>query len=217
MQHIIVYEGLVGVSLGLMQKSYGEIFVPLVNRRDEGIQGTLQRPPYTQKSFEAFVDGLEESKGKDEAFAVLLHEETGGTQSYRYIGHTGIHGIKWPPGIGTTGSMIVESDLRGAGHGTEAKLLLLRHCFTSLGLIKVHSCVKDFNAKSLGHLLKVGYSIWGRSRKNLLHNGSMIDEIFLEVFREDFERIWSRYQETKTIPRLTPEQRAMVGKETTRM
>lgn len=208
-RHIITYEG-INVCLAVMQEAYIPIFAPWPNRRI-GIEGTMQRPPYTIESGKEFVRGLEKSKGVNEVFAVLARTRSGG---YRYIGHTGVHGIRWPAGIASTGSVFGAPHSRGKGYGTEAKLLLLYHAFMVLGVRKMESSVKAFNAQSLGHLIKCGYSIVGRKKEHVLHEGAFVDEILLEAFRSDWQPIWQRYKETKTLPALTKAQRALVEKVT---
>lgn len=213
MDHILTYHGLVGVSLGLLQPEYGPDFLPWANAR-EAIKGTLQRPPYYPENWDGFLDHIAKSKGKHEVFAVLKHIGSEEKPAYEYIGHMGVHNIKWPDGIGATGSILGGKNARGNGLGTEAKLLLLYHCFYVLGLRKVVSTVKAFNGNSLGHLLKCGYKICGRHTKHIFHEGDFVDEILLELHREDFEPIWRKYKETKKLPRLTATQRKRVKKET---
>ncbi len=129
------------------------------------------------------------------------------------MGHTGIHHVEWPHGIGSTGSLIGVPDAQGKGIGTEAKLLLLYHAFMILGLRKITSFVKSFNARSAGHLMKCGYKPVGRYHKHHLHEGAYVDEIHFEVFREDWEPIWNTYQRDGAQPRLTEEQRAFLVRE----
>lgn len=213
MEHYIAYEGKTGnMALAQMQEDYVPFFVPGINRRI-GVEGTMQRPPYSLEMGREWVRGLDKRKGQDEVFAILLRDSDA-NGGWRYVGHTGIHSIKWPTGIGTTGSMIFEADGRGKGHGTEAKLLLLYHSFYILGLRKIKSRVKDWNAPSLGHLLKCGYAIYGRDKQEELHEGEFVDEILLAVFREDFGPIWQAYQRTSTLPRLTDGQRKVVQEAT---
>ncbi len=83
-----------------------------------------------------------------------------------------------------------------------------------LGLTSVDSKVKCFNAASLGHLLKTGYRIYGRIPRRIFHEGHLVDELILAVFREDWEPVWEKYQKMSELPKLTPRQRARVLKET---
>jgi RimJ/RimL family protein N-acetyltransferase len=209
MKHIIAYEGLVNVSLGLMQEDYVSQFLPWPNRRI-GIEGTRLRPPYSLASGIEWVHGLDKQKGSNEVFAILLHTGTTKKRTYQYVGHTGLHDINWPNGIAKTGSVIGNSKARGQGCGTEAKLLLEYHAFMVVGVRKITSEAKVFNGASIGHLIKCGYKLVGRRHAHHFHEGAYVDEILFEVFREDWEPIWEQYQTTKTLPRLTDAQRALV-------
>jgi RimJ/RimL family protein N-acetyltransferase len=135
--HILAYKGHVKTSLGLMQKEYGPAFLPAANIRI-GVEGTNQRAPYSLADFDAYLERLHKSKGTDESFAILAHGGEG-EEPYRYIGHTGIHRIKWPDAVGSTGSIIIDSAYQGGGYGTEAKLLLQYHAFRVLGLRNIKS------------------------------------------------------------------------------
>lgn len=211
MKHIVTHKGLVGVSLGLMQEACVHAFMPWINWR-VGIEGTLQRPPFSLAMGLEWVRGLDKQKGSNEVFAVLAHPlEVGrnGHKSFRYVGHMSIHGVSWPNGTAKTGSIL--GDGRGGGVGTEAKLLLLHHAFKVLGVRKLTSSVKAFNGPSLGHLMKCGYKPVGRYKAHDFHEGAYVDEILFEVFRENWEPIWDKYQKTKTLPKLSDRDRKWVS------
>ena len=212
MEHYIAYVGQ-QVSLGLMQKEYGPLFLEWANRRI-GVEGTLMRPPYSAANWDEWLTSLSNEKGRNEVFAILLHEESEGTRTYRYVGHTGMHNARWPDGWGSTGSIIGDAAARQRGCGTEAKLNLLYHGFRVMGLRKIVSSVKAWNAPSLGHLVKCGYTVVGRYRRHVLHEGVLVDEILLEVFPEDWEPIWDAYNKSGVLPKLSPDQRALVARET---
>lgn len=212
MEHVIAYEGKVKVALGLMQEEYVSLYLPWVNFRI-GVEGTLFRPPYSHAGGVGWVNDLDQSKGKEEVLAVLLRTIENEDKSYQYVGHMGIHGIQWPHGFAMAGS-IIGPEFQGRGIGTEAMLLILYHAFMTLGLRKVDATVKAFNAQSMGHLMRSGYSPVGRYRKHYLHEGEFVDEAIFEVFREDWEPIWKTYQKTQELPKLTSAQRARIKKET---
>ena len=197
-----------------MQEEYMKAYIQWPNKRI-GIDGTLQRPPYSLAMGQEWVRALDSKKGQDEVFAILLHDDTGKERRYRYVGHTGLHRIHFPDAWASTGSVIGDPKGREGGTGTEAKLLLQKHAFKVLGVRKLVSNVKGWNAPSLGHLIKCGYKIVGRYSKHIFHEGTFVDEILLECFREDWEPIWQKYEETKTLPKLTAKQRALVSKQTT--
>lgn len=211
-KHIIAHRGTI-CSLAIMQEIYIPELLQFIN--DLSVTaGVRARPPIDQPEEEDWVRKLHTLKKTHQVFAVLAHGD--GEGKYRYIGHVGIHQMQWPSGFGGTGSLLGGVDARGKGYGTEAKLLLQYHAFRVLGLRKLTSSVKAFNAQSLGHLIKTGYRIVGRYTKHEFHDGEYVDEILLECFREDWEPIWKQYQVIRMLPKLTDEQRELVRNETTK-
>lgn len=213
MDHFPVHHGLIHVSLGAMRREYIPLFMPGINNPDV-TKGLLLRPPVTLEAELAWYDSL--TQKNDTLFAILLHEqcEAGTTTGYRYIGHTGLHNLTWPDGHAVSGTVVADPTCLGKGFGTEAKLLLLYEAFRNRGLRKVCSHVKVFNGNSWGHLLASGYQQVGRHKAHHFHDGDFIDSIDLEIFREDWEPVWQAYQDTKSLPRLTREQRKLLQKET---
>ena len=208
MEHLIAYEGRL-VSLAVLQEEYAPLFLPWPNRRVD-VSGTIQRPPYTEKDFTEWMERLRGLKGKHEVFAVLINDG----ESRTYTGHMGLHDATWPDACATTGSILIGGNKRPTGCGTEAKLLLQYHAFRVMGLRKLYSEVKAFNGPSLGHLLKCGYKVIGRRTKHHFHEGTYVDNLILECFREDWEPVWDAYQIAKELPKLTEEQRTFVKEET---
>lgn len=210
----IIYDG-IHMSLGALQREYIPEVIKYVNdpRVSEGV---LLRAPVTLEEEYQWYDGLLDRKhaGTDYVFAIFLRGGTPESPAYTYIGHTGLHKISQRDSRATTGTLIFKTEWFKKNIGTEAKLWLQYHAFRVLGLRKLTSEVKAFNARSLGHLIKCGYRIVGRRKEQHFHNGRWVDEVLLEVFREDWEPIWAKYQETKEPPHLTPEQRELVEKET---
>lgn len=190
-----------------MQRGYVSLAMPGLNT-PKVMRGVVLRPPVTL-DYE-LAEWYDKPRSGNVLFAILLHEEDG----YRYIGHTGLHDISWPNGTAETGTVIVDASCLGKGYGTEAKLLLLYEAFRNRGIRKVCSRVKAFNGNSWGHLLACGYRETGRQKAHHFDNGIFVDSVLFEVFRDDWEPIWEKYQETKELPKLTDKQRAYLRKET---
>jgi RimJ/RimL family protein N-acetyltransferase len=208
-EHYPIHRGLVHVSLGAMRREYLPLFMEGAND-PEVMRGVILQPPIALEAELAWYDKM--IQGEDLIFAILLHEKD--SVAYRYIGHTGLHDITWPNGFATTGTIIVDKSCFGKGYGTEAKLLLLYEAFRNRGLRKVCSHVKAFNGNSWGHLLACGYQQVGRRKRHHFYNGEFVDDIEFDVFREEWEPIWDAYQKTKSLPKLTREQRSFLQKET---
>lgn len=196
-----------------MRREYILLAMPGINN-PEVSRGTLIRPPLTLEKELAWYDDAVQ-KGRL-IFAILLNRRNkkGKIIGYRYIGHTELFDVTWPNGTATTGTIIVDKTCLGKRYGTEAKMLLLYEAFRNRGLRKVCSHVKAFNGNSWGHLLACGYQQVGRRKRHHFYDGRFVDDVEFEVFREDWEPIWEKYQATKQLPKLSPEQRAFLKKET---
>lgn len=211
MTDYVVYGGN-GCSLGAMREEYIPLLLPFIND-PEVVEGVTAEPPLTLEEELEWFRGIGKLKPGNIIFAILRHGENEDSP-LTYVGHTGLHRINRKDGRAVTGTIIFRQDEWNKGIGTEAKLLLLYDAFRVRGLRKVTSSVKAFNARSLGHLIKAGYTIVGRYRNHLFYDGGYVDEIILEVHREQWEPIWETYKSTGQLPKLTDAQRALVSKET---
>ncbi|PIR86501.1 hypothetical protein COU13_00585 [Candidatus Kaiserbacteria bacterium CG10_big_fil_rev_8_21_14_0_10_43_70] len=110
-----------------------------------------------------------------------------------FFGTMGIHGIDYRQGTAGTGALIGNPSYRGKWFGTDAKMTLLYWAFTELNLRKVCSHVLATNPRSKRYLEKTGYREVGCYRKHVLHKGEFVDEYIMEVFKEDFLKIWRLY------------------------
>lgn len=205
MTHYVIYEGHVAVSVAAMQESYINELMPIAND-PEVTRGLNMKPPITLEDELEWYRGLSKNKA-NKILAVLKHSDGDGL---RYIGHMGIHNIKPQDGTGTTGSILGPSSELKKGYGTEAKLLLMRYAFEVLGLRKLNSSVKGFNARSLGHLLKCGYEVIGVRKEQIAYHGRYVDEILLDATYARWEPIWSNYHTTGTLPSLSKKQRMLI-------
>lgn len=112
---------------------------------------------------------------------------------HTHIGNIELDGIDWRNRFGTTGAVIGEKECWGKGYGTEAKLLLLKHAFDTLGLEKICSDVLSINPRSKAYLEKTGYHEEGCRRRHFLVDGKKVDDYIMAIFREDFEPVWKKY------------------------
>lgn len=206
MDHIPVYSGN-HVSLGVVQEGYLPQLMQFIND-PEAVQGIIVIPPVYEDTELEWLRSL--SKKKSDAIFALLAHIPGDPITYAYIGNTGLHSITWPHGTAVTGTLMGNRTFWERGIGTEAKLLLMKHAFDTVGLRKLTSTVKAFNARSLGHLLKCGYHIVGIRKDHFMYQGRLIDEVLLDGFRADWEPIWETHKESGALPKLTEEQRKLV-------
>jgi RimJ/RimL family protein N-acetyltransferase len=200
------------MALAVMRPEYIPIIATYINEW-EYINGTLQCPPYTRSSGVEWVRKLDEKRNEQRVFAILVPDAER-KDGFRYVGHTGLHRIDEKTNSAVTGSIIGDKSVQGIGVGTEAKLWLQYYAYEVMGLRKLHSFCKAFNAKSMGHLIKCGYTFIGRRRAEIRQGQGFIDELLFECFPVDWEPIWAAYQETGELPKLTDQQRALIKKQT---
>lgn len=110
------------------------------------------------------------------------------------IGTMGIHNIDFRQGTAVTGAMIGEKEYWGKGYGTEAKMLVLEYAFHTLNLRKICSNVIAFNDRSVKYSHKCGYIEEGRRKAQFYARGKYWDEVWLAVFRPDWEPLWEQFE-----------------------
>lgn len=112
------------------------------------------------------------------------------------IGVMGMHHINYRHGTASTGATIGSKAHLGKGYGSEAKMLLLKYAFHTLGLRKICASVYAFNERSLSYQKKCGYHVEGVRKAQHFINGTYHDEVLLAVFEQDWLPIWEAYQAT---------------------
>lgn len=104
------------------------------------------------------------------------------------IGTMGIHGINWIDRTARTGAAIGNKKYRSGGYGSEAKELVLRFAFESLGLNRIGSLVLSSNLRSIAYNKKCGYKIEGTLRQAKFSGGKFVDEVIMSILREDWDK-----------------------------
>ncbi len=144
----------------------------------------LCRVPIDEVSERTWFDGRNRGPfPTDIVLAIVLK------RGHRHIGSTGIHQINWIDRHATTGAVIGEADCWNRGYGSEAKALVLRYCFETLGLHRVCSAVLATNGRSLAYLKKSGYREEGRFREHTFRDGGWIDEVRLSILADEWQAL----------------------------
>lgn len=86
-----------------------------------------------------------------------------------------------------TGSGLLAAADRGQGLGTEAKHVLLRFAFETLGLHAISSIVYSGNARSIAALRKQGYRPAGRLTADVHRGGRFTDALMFDLLRHEWE------------------------------
>lgn len=160
------------------------------NANDPYVRSRISRQsPQSLHDEEEWIRSLSKRRDTDLTLGIVLKE------SDLLIGSMGIHNIKWIDRVGTTGALIGNSEHRGKGYGTEAKMLLLNHGFNTMNLRKICSTALATNEASLSFNSKCGYKEEGRLKNHVFVHGTYHDLVHTAVFKEDFLPLWEEYKE----------------------
>ena len=81
----------------------------------------------------------------------------------------------------------------GKGYATEARVLMLYYAFFKRGLNRVWARVLEDNIAALKMLERTGYKKEGLLRKSSFKDGRYVNEVYLGVLKEDFEKVLENY------------------------
>jgi RimJ/RimL family protein N-acetyltransferase len=130
--------------------------------------------------------GLSKRKSNNIVFVLVVNGKA--------IGTMGLHSIDWIARTAITGTMIWDTEHRGKGYATEAKMLLLDYAFATLNLRKIYSEVLGANAASLAYAAKCGYVEEARLANHYFREGKYHDKVILAVYKKPWQKLWRAYQ-----------------------
>ncbi len=136
--------------------------------------------PTSLEAEEAWFDEKPEKFPQRVRLAIVLKKND------RLIGSTSLDNINWVDRSASTGTLIGEKRDRGKGYGSEAKSLLLRYAFQTLGLNRIESKILCYNRASLRYAEKCGYRQEGVLRQASYKNGQFHDLVVLSILREEW-------------------------------
>ncbi len=137
--------------------------------------------PMTMGAEKKWIESI--SGSEKNIVLAAIDKETG-----KHIGNAGLHNINGRNRTATFGFLIGDKDFWGKGYGTEMLDLMLKYAFHTLGLRKVKSSVLAANIGSAKVHEKCGYKKAGVFKNEYLVDGEYVDEILLDVLREDWEK-----------------------------
>lgn len=169
------------VSLAVIEDSDAEYLYRWIN--DEEGRALLggQTRPTTLEQERAWI----RDRSKDGHFLVftIVLNRTG-----QRIGTISLFHIDLHSRSAESGMYVMEKSLRGKGYGPEAKALLLKHAFHSMGLNRVQARVLSTNTASIRSITKSGYVLEGVLRQAAFRNGRYIDMNIYSILREEWEK-----------------------------
>jgi RimJ/RimL family protein N-acetyltransferase len=106
----------------------------------------------------------------------------------RLVGATGIHGIDWASGFGTTGTVLADKSVWGKGLGRELMQLRAEYAFMQTTLRTLRSGYIEGNTASARAQKSAGYKEVGRWHDDAFVDGRWLDHVLTELRREDWEK-----------------------------
>lgn len=137
-----------------------------------------RNPPSIEMEKE-FLDHI--ARSPDDIWWALEHEG-------KLIGGTGIRGIDWRNGFGTTGTVIADRSVWGKGIARELMQLRAEYVFMQTPLRTLRSGYIEGNVASGRAQKAAGYKEVGRWHDDVFVEGKWHDHILTELRREDWER-----------------------------
>lgn len=153
----------------------------------------LRRFPLTIQQEKEWVEKKSQLSGHPVEIVFVI-EIRGHVDGNKPIGVIGLHNINWIDRNAITSTVVGAENFRNRGYGTEAKLLLLKYAFDTLGLHKISSRAYAKNVTSRKYSEKCGYIEEAVLKEEMFRNGTFEDVVVLACFRETWLLQWEKYQ-----------------------
>jgi RimJ/RimL family protein N-acetyltransferase len=105
---------------------------------------------------------------------------------WKMIGNCGVFDIDPVSRLGELGIMLGEKDEWNKGYGTEAMLLLVRHCFETLNLNRAYLRVYAENLRAKRSYEKAGFVEEGRLREAVYKHGKYDNVIVMSILHSEW-------------------------------
>jgi RimJ/RimL family protein N-acetyltransferase len=101
------------------------------------------------------------------------------------IGQVTLWGAR-PATRAATFAIMLGPDFMSRGYGTEATRLMVGYGFRELGLNRIELRTWAFNTRAIAAYSKAGFSVEGRRRQVLFHEGAFHDEMIMSILAEEY-------------------------------
>ena len=130
---------------------------------------------------ENWFNSMSQRPQSEKTLSIEIRNESG----WKLIGNCGVFDIDTVTRSGELGIMLGEKDEWNKGYGTEAMMLLVKHCFNTLNFNRVHLRVYAENLRAKRSYEKAGFVEQGRLREAVYKHGKYDDVIVMSVLRSD--------------------------------
>jgi RimJ/RimL family protein N-acetyltransferase len=107
------------------------------------------------------------------------------TSDGQLIGHVTLWGAR-PTTRAASFAIMLGPDFASQGYGTEATRLMLGYGFRELGLNRIELRTWAFNSRAIAAYTKAGFTVEGRRREVLFHDGVFHDELIMSVLAAEY-------------------------------
>jgi RimJ/RimL family protein N-acetyltransferase len=163
-----------------------EVMAKSFNRwdRDSEYMRLLDSDPPIMWSENKIKELIEKDTEKDQNTEFFFPIRT--LEDNYLIGFVGLFGVSWNHGEAWVGIGLGDRNYWGNGYGTDAMRVILRYAFHELNLHRVSLGVFEYNQRARRSYEKVGFSIEGRVRGDLLRQGQRWDVFIMGILREEW-------------------------------
>lgn len=141
--------------------------------------------PLTSAAEKAFYDRVEASP-HDHVFEIHV------TDTGRYIGNCGLHGVDFVHRHAEIGILIGDVAEQGRGYGRDALVTICRFGFDTLGLHRLEIRYIAGNERAAHLYPSIGFTPAGVLREHLFIRGTFRDEVQLEMLDREFRERYPR-------------------------
>lgn len=109
----------------------------------------------------------------------------------KYIGNIYLTDIDYKNRNAGYSIIIGEKEYWGKGLAKESLMIILKHAFINLGLVRVYARYLKDNLAPINVAKKCGFKEEGILRKAVLKNGEYQDIKIMSIIREDFDQLYN--------------------------
>ncbi len=148
------------------------------NNREATATLMEQRPGFSEKEAQGWVERAMDDSGEDRKFAIMVEGHEGP------VGFTALYGLfrQTAPELGA----LIGDDVRGKGVGRRAEALTIAKAFDDFGAHRVYGRIPAYNEAAKRVVASLGWTHEGTMRGHLNRDGELADCEVWGVLPEEF-------------------------------
>ncbi len=148
------------------------------NNREATATLMEQRPGFSEKEAQGWVERAMDDSGEDRKFAIMVEGHEGP------VGFTALYGLfrQTAPELGA----LIGGDVRGKGVGRRAEALTIAKAFDDFGAHRVYGRIPAYNEAAKRVVASLGWTHEGTMRGHLNRDGELADCEVWGVLPEEF-------------------------------